>query len=165
METDMEKITRTIPPKKHIALVAHDACKPQLLDWVKKHKNKLQPHFLYSTGTTGRVLSYETGLTIKNMLSGPMGGDQQLGALISEKKIDVLVFFWDPFNALPHDSDVKALLRIANVWNIPIAINAASADFLFKSDLIEQEVEIMIPDYEKYLSKRSINIKTLEPTL
>lgn len=151
----MEKTIRTIPAHKHIALVAHDNCKPELVRWVKENKDKLQRHFLYATGTTGSILSKETGLAIKSLISGPMGGDQQLGALISESKIDVLVFFWDPLNAVPHDPDVKALLRIASVWNIPVATNRASAKFLFESNLMEQEVDIEVPDYEAYLAKRT----------
>ncbi len=151
----MEKTIRTIPAHKHIALVAHDNCKPELVRWVKENKDKLQRHFLYATGTTGSILSKETGLAIKSLISGPMGGDQQLGALISEGKIDVLVFFWDPLNAVPHDPDVKALLRIASVWNIPVATNRASAKFIFESNLMEQEVDIEVPDYEAYLAKRT----------
>ncbi len=151
----MQKTTRIMPANKHVALVAHDNCKPELLRWVKENKDKLQGHFLYATGTTGHMLSKETGLAIRSLISGPMGGDQQLGALISECKIDVLVFFWDPLNAVPHDPDVKALLRIASVWNIPVATNRATAKFLFESGLINSEVEIEIPDYEAYLSDRT----------
>jgi len=151
----MQKTTRTMAAHKHVALVAHDNCKPELLRWVKENKAKLQNHFLYATGTTGHMLSKETGLAIKSLISGPMGGDQQLGALISEGNIDVLVFFWDPLNAVPHDPDVKALLRIASVWNIPVATNRATAQFLFSSPLLAQEVDIEVPDYDAYLAERT----------
>ncbi len=150
----MQKNIRTMPAHKHIALVAHDHYKPELLRWVQENKEKLQGHFLYATGTTGHMLSKETGLAIKSMISGPMGGDQQIGALISEGKLDMLIFFWDPLNAVPHDPDVKALLRIASVWNIPVATNRATANFLFESNLLEQEVEIEVPDYDAYLAER-----------
>ncbi|GEM75779.1 methylglyoxal synthase [Vibrio sagamiensis] len=150
----MNKTTRTMSASKHIALVAHDHCKPALLQWVKENKRKLKQHTLYATGTTGHILGKEVGLEINSLISGPMGGDQQLGALISEGKIDILVFFWDPLNSVPHDPDVKALLRIASVWNIPVATNQASAQFLFSSSLIDKEVNIEIPDYHAYLAKR-----------
>ncbi len=150
----MYRTTRTIPEHKHIALVAHDSCKQSLVTWTKKHCEALIPHQLYATGTTGNLLAKETGLEIKALLSGPMGGDQQLGGLIAEKKIDMLIFFWDPMNAAPHDPDVKALMRIATVWNIPVAINQSSADFLLHTALLQQPVEIEIPDYERYLQER-----------
>jgi len=150
----MEKTTRTLPAHKHIALVAHDNCKSDLLTWVIQNKEQLQKHFLYATGTTGHILSQETGLAIKSLISGPMGGDQQLGSLIAEQKIDILIFFWDPLNSVPHDPDVKALLRIASVWNIPIAMNQTSADFFFTSTSIDSDVDVKIPDYEAYLDKR-----------
>lgn len=150
----MHITTRTIPVHKHIALVAHDSCKQSLVEWTKKHADNLKPHTLYATGTTGHLLAKETGLAITPLLSGPMGGDQQLGGLIAEKKIDMLIFFWDPMNAAPHDPDVKALMRIATVWNIPVAITPASANFLLASALFEQAVEVEIPDYERYLQER-----------
>lgn len=150
----MELTTRTIPEHKHIALVAHDHCKQALLDWVSTHKAALSEHHLYATGTTGNLIQRTTALPVKSMLSGPMGGDQQVGALISEGKIDLMIFFWDPLNAVPHDPDVKALLRLATVWNIPVATNRSTADFLVNSVLFKQPVDIAIPDYQRYLQER-----------
>ena len=139
----MELTTRTLPARKHIALVAHDHCKQMLMSWVERHQ-----------GTTGNLISRATGMNVNAMLSGPMGGDQQVGALISEGKIDVLIFFWDPLNAVPHDPDVKALLRLATVWNIPVATNVATADFIIQSPHFNDAVDILIPDYQRYLADR-----------
>jgi methylglyoxal synthase len=150
----MEYTTRTIAKQKHIALVAHDHCKNTLMKWVDNNVAELSRHVLYATGTTGNLVQRNTGINVKSMLSGPMGGDQQVGAMIAEGKIDLLIFLWDPLNAVPHDPDVKALLRLATVWNIPVATNVATADFLINSPLFQSEVDIVIPDYQRYLWSR-----------
>ncbi len=125
-----------LPENKRIALVAHDGKKSEMCAWAKKHADALKPHSLVATGTTGSLLEQELGRPITKCASGPLGGDQQIGALIVDEKIDMLIFFWDPLTAQPHDPDVKALLRIAALYEIPIACNRASADFFITSGLI-----------------------------
>jgi methylglyoxal synthase len=151
----MEFKKAAIAAKKNIALVAHDNKKKDLMAWCVKHKTELLKHTLYATGTTGMLIEKEVGLSVNKLISGPLGGDQQVGALITKGEITVLIFFWDPFEPLPHDPDVKALLRIAAVWNIPVATNQVSADFMVASPLFNAEAERSIPDYDAYLAKRA----------
>jgi methylglyoxal synthase len=136
--------------RKRIALIAHDHKKPDLLEWVRFNKDTLLQHDLFATGTTGQVLEQELGSKITIFESGPLGGDQQIGSRIAEGCIDFLIFFWDPLEPLSHDPDVKALLRMATVWNIPTACNRASADFLISSPLMCQEYPRRLPDFDSY---------------
>ena len=145
--------TRNMKARKRIALVAHDNKKPELIAWVNRNIDILTQHTLFATGTTGGLLEETLNVSITKYLSGPLGGDQQIGAAISEGEIDILFFFWDPMAAQPHDPDVKAVLRLAAVWNIPIACDSSSADFLISSPLMNQEYEIVIPDYSTYLKR------------
>jgi methylglyoxal synthase len=127
--------------RKRIALVAHDNRKADLLDWARYNRGTLARHELHATGTTGAMLSEELGLDMHRFLSGPLGGDQQIGAAIAEGRIDFVLFFWDPLEPHPHDVDVKALLRIAVVYNVPIACNRATADFVLSSPLLDAEYD------------------------
>jgi len=145
----------TLFTKKKIALVAHDHKKKDLIEWAKYNQVLLAQHELFATGTTGKILEQELGVPIHKLQSGPLGGDQQIGAKITEGDIDFLIFFWDPLEQQPHDPDVKALLRVAVVWNIPVACNRASADFMISSPLMASSYQRFKPDYEAYL-KRSI---------
>ena len=135
------------PATKRIALVAHDNMKREMLEWATEHKDELKKHTLIATGSTGKLIADSTGLTLERMRSGPLGGDQQIGARISDGGIDVLLFFWDPLEPQPHDPDIRALLRIAVVWNIPVACNRASADFILSSPLLGSIYQRRVPKY------------------
>jgi methylglyoxal synthase len=139
-----------IPSRKRIALVAHDNKKRDLIEWAKYNQGSLSEHDLYATGTTGLMLEETLGLSVTKLQSGPLGGDLQVGAKIAEGEIDFIIFFWDPLEAQPHDPDVKALLRIAVVWNIPVACNRATADFLISSPLMSSDYERIVPDFKEY---------------
>lgn len=152
---DMSVEPRILKANKKIALVAHDHKKDELLQWALANKQKLAKHKLYATGTTGKILEEALGQYITKFLSGPLGGDQQVGAMIAEGKLDIMIFFWDPMEAQPHDPDVKALQRLSAVYNLPLASNAATADFLFSSPLMEESYQAVQTDYSQYL-KRTI---------
>lgn len=150
----MSSLIMTMGRRKRIALVAHDNKKADLLEWARFNRGLLEKHELWATGTTGLLLKKELGFEVNILQSGPLGGDQQVGARIAEGLIDFLIFFWDPLEAQPHDPDVKALLRIAVVWNIPVACNRASADFIISSPLMMEEYPRQVPDYSDYRSRR-----------
>jgi len=141
------------PPPKKIALIAHDHRKRDLIEWARYNRGTLSKHTLFATGTTGRVLGEELDLPVTCLQSGPIGGDQQIGAMIVDGSIDFLIFFWDPLEAQPHDPDVKALLRLAVVWNIPAACNRATADYMISSPLMSSDYERLVPNYEGYLAR------------
>jgi methylglyoxal synthase len=145
--------SRKLNSRKRIALVAHDHKKSDLLDWAIYNKTVLARHRLYATGTTGALLETALDQSVTKFLSGPLGGDQQIGAQIAEGKIDVLIFFWDPMEAQPHDPDVKALLRLSATYNIPVACNRATADFMFTSPLMHEDYEALLPDYSEYTNR------------
>lgn len=149
-----EYINFTIKKQKHIALIAHDSKKNEIIDWVEENKEILKNHFLSGTGTTARLISEKTDLPVRAYNSGPLGGDQQIGSRIVEGNIDFVIFFWDPLESQPHDPDVKALLRIAAVYDIPIANNRATADFLITSRYMNEEYERKVLNYNKIISNR-----------
>lgn len=148
-------VTFTIGHKKNIALIAHDNEKPKLIEWCREHYDILKEHSLYGTGTTARMIADKTGLTVKGYNSGPLGGDQQIGAKIVEGVIDFVVFFSDPLTAQPHDPDVKALMRIAQVYDIPMAINKATADFMIKSVYMTEEYDHEVMNFQKNVEERA----------
>lgn len=133
-------VVAPVPRRKQIALIAHDNRKDDLLDWARYNRGTLERHALHATGTTGSLLADELDLEIHRFLSGPLGGDQQIGAAIAEGRIDLVIFFWDPLEPHPHDVDVKALLRIAVVYNVPMACNRATADYILSSPMLGEEI-------------------------
>ena len=150
-----DKILFTIGKQKRIALIAHDGKKRELMEWCMKNKEILSRHFLCGTGTTARMIADYTGLPVKGYSSGPLGGDQQIGARIVEGNIDFVIFFSDPLEAQPHDPDVKALLRIAQVYDIPMANNRATADFLIHSSLMNQEYTHKVLNFRAHIAERA----------
>jgi len=151
----LDFLTLTIGKQKNIALIAHDQKKHELIEWCEAHKEILKGHFLCGTGTTARMITEATGLPVKGYNSGPLGGDMQIGAQIVEGNIDFVIFFSDPLTAQPHDPDVKALLRIAQVYDIPIANNKATADFLLTSSLMDQEYAHEIINFQQNIKARA----------
>ncbi|PHX74746.1 MAG: methylglyoxal synthase [Chitinophagaceae bacterium] len=145
---------RILSKRKRIAIIAHDNKKKDLIDWAVYNMQALSRHELIATGTTGKLLEDALDRPLKKLLSGPLGGDQQIGALIAEGNIDSLIFFWDPMEAQPHDPDIKALLRVAVTWNIPFACDRATADFLLTSPLMHEEYTCIIPDYSDYVKRK-----------
>ncbi len=144
---------RRLDVRKQIGLVAHDNKKQDLVEWARYNQKLLMQHDLFATGTTGALLERELEIPVTKLQSGPLGGDLQVGAMIADGTIDFLVFFWDPLEPQPHDPDVKALLRIAVVWNIPVACNRATADFMISSPLMSDGYERHLPDYTEHLTR------------
>ena len=155
----LDKKTFTMPSQKNIALIAHDNMKQELIEWCTENKNILEHHFLCGTGTTAKMVAKATGLPVRGFNSGPLGGDQQIGARIVDGKIDIVIFFSDPLTAQPHDPDVKALLRIAQVFDIPIANNRATADFIITSPYMDSPYNHELADFNKITCDRANNLK------
>lgn len=145
---------KQLAARKRIGLIAHDNKKDELISWAKKNKKLLENHELFGTGTTGRLVEEALNIPVNKLLSGPLGGDQQIGAKVAEGKIDVIVFFWDPMEAQPHDPDIKALLRIGVVWNIPMACNESTADFILTSGFMTEVYDSQVPDYNSYIQRK-----------
>ena len=170
---DQDYIVKTIGERKKIALIAHDAKKDDLLRWCVKNKDRLKDHDLFGTGTTAAIISYESGLYVRGVKSGPLGGDQQIGAKIVEEEIDFVVFFADPMTAQPHDPDVKALMRIGELYDIPMAINEATADFMITSPFMTSEYKHKLVDFaggmekriKSFIDKKSMDVKAIEDKL
>ncbi len=150
MSYDIIKMSK----KKKIALVAHDNKKVEMIEWAKFNRDLLAQHKIFATGTTGRLLEEVLEIKVKKLQSGPLGGDQQIGAMIVGGEIDSMIFFWDPLEPMSHDTDIKALLRMAAVWNIPIACNRSTADFLISSPLLEEDYERIVPNYSDYQNRK-----------
>lgn len=157
----MEAAVAVVTLRKRIALVAHDNKKVDLLEWAQYNRDLLAHHELLATGTTGTLLEEALQVPVAKLQSGPLGGDQQVGARIAEGTVDLVIFFWDPLQPQPHDPDVKALLRIAVVWNVPVACNRASADYMISSPLLTSAYERQLPEYEAYKNRR---VKVAETT-
>ncbi|MDL2232689.1 methylglyoxal synthase [Ruminococcaceae bacterium OttesenSCG-928-L11] len=150
-----EYIEFTIPRQKHIALIAHDNKKDDMVKWVQENHAILSSHFLCGTGTTARLIAEQTHLPVTAYNSGPLGGDQQIGARIVEGRVDFVVFFWDPLESQPHDPDVKALLRIAAVYDVPLATNRATADFMLTSTFMDEEYQRKVLNYNAIVTSRA----------
>lgn len=149
----MKYKTLFMPRKKNIAIIAHDNRKEILMEWAVYNRERLSKHNLYATGTTGKMLEEKLKLDITRFMSGPLGGDVQISSYIAEGKIDFLIFFWDPLSPLPHDPDIKALLRLAVLWNIPTACNRSTADFIITSRMFEEEYEKIVTDFTEYTER------------
>ena len=154
----MDFLTMTIRKQKNIALIAHDNKKRELIDWCEANKEILKKHFLCGTGTTARMITEYTGLPVKGYNSGPLGGDQQIGAKVVEGQVDFIIFFSDPLTAQPHDPDVKALLRIAQVYDIPIANNKETADFLMHSTFMDTCYEHQVENFKQAVEHRAATL-------
>lgn len=149
-------INKKIGKQKHIALIAHDNRKRDLINWADRNRDLLSKHVLCGTGTTAALVSKRTGLHVKGFESGPIGGDQQIGACIVNGEVDFMIFFWDPLSTQPHDPDVKALLRIAVLYDIPVAMNQSTAEFLLKSSIMEEEYDRDIIDYHNNGTEKNL---------